>query len=102
MFEPSSRYTKLAVKTHVEPAPDENVPPRELRYVERRFLPPSDAGVPLLEHTVADGERLDQVAARYLGDPTQFWRIADANLALQPETLTDTAGRRIIVALPAS
>ena len=27
------------------------------------------------------GERLDNVAAQYLGDPTLFWRLCDANNA---------------------
>lgn len=30
-------------------------------------------------HRVAAGERLDLIAARLLGDPHRFWRIADAN-----------------------
>lgn len=30
-------------------------------------------------HRVAPGERLDLVAARLLGDPHRYWRIADAN-----------------------
>jgi nucleoid-associated protein YgaU len=30
-------------------------------------------------YEVAPGDRLDLVAARLLGDPHQYWRIADAN-----------------------
>ena len=43
---------------------------------------------------------MDQITAKYLGDPTQFWRLADANVAMRPEELTDEIGRRIAVALP--
>lgn len=47
-----------------------------------------------------EGERLDQVAAKYLGDPEAFWRIADANGAMRPQALTETAGRRLRITLP--
>lgn len=30
-------------------------------------------------HVVAQGERLDQIAYRYYGEPTVWWRICDAN-----------------------
>lgn len=33
------------------------------------------------------GDRLDQIAARFLGDATQFWRICDANGAVVPDAL---------------
>ena len=40
-------------------------------------------------------------AAQYLGDPEQFWRIADANGVTAPETLTDEAGTIVRITLPA-
>jgi hypothetical protein len=33
------------------------------------------------------GDRLDPIAARFLGDATQFWRICDANGAIVPDAL---------------
>jgi hypothetical protein len=57
-------------------------------------MPPAQQG-----HTVAQGERLDRIAFRHYGDPEQFWRIADANLALHPEELTDEVGRVLGIAL---
>jgi hypothetical protein len=33
------------------------------------------------------GDRLDQIAARFLGDATQFWRVCDANGAISPDAL---------------
>ena len=98
MFEPTSRYAPLAVKSLAVTGPDGE--PRPIRYVERRFLPPAGAGTTLVEHVVAQGERLDNVTAKYLGDPTLFWRVADANDALRPEELTDEIGRRLVIALP--
>src|SRR5262245_35888798 len=99
MFEPNSRYFPLEIKTLA--ATDENGEQREIRYVVRRFIP-DGTGPTLLEHTVIQGERLDQITAKYLGDPTQFWRVADANQAMAPEELTGEIGRRIIIALPQS
>ena len=54
----------------------------------------------LQEHTVTQGERPDLVAARYLGDPEQYWRLCDGNPVLHPRELTETPGRRIRVTLP--
>lgn len=98
MFEPTSRYALLSAKTLAVTGADGE--PRQIRYVERRFLPPSGAGTTLVEHLVTQGDRLDNVTAKYLGDPTQFWRIADANEASRPEELTEEIGRRIIITLP--
>ena len=47
------------------------------------FMLRADAGsIP-----VTEGDRLDNITARFLGDPTQFWRVCDANLALLPDEL---------------
>jgi hypothetical protein len=48
---------------------------------------------------VKQGDRVDNIAARFLGDPTQFWRIADVNVVLRPSELTDTLGNTIEIAL---
>lgn len=39
------------------------------------------------EHRVVGGERLDQLAQRYYGDPLKYWLICDANDAIFPEDL---------------
>ena len=102
MFEPTSRYAKLNVKTHLAPDPSGGAEPREIRHVERRFLPPASSATPMLEHAVTEGDRLDNVTAKYLGDPTQFWRVADANQVMAPEELTEEPGHRVVIALPGS
>ncbi len=33
----------------------------------------------VLEHRIADGDRLDLLAAHYYNDPRLWWRIVDAN-----------------------
>jgi hypothetical protein len=93
MFEPTSRYADLEVATHVEPDG------RAINYVRRRFLPPGPGRL-LVEVTVAPGDRLDLITARTLGDPEQFWRIADANGVLHPAELTQETGRTVRVELP--
>lgn len=100
MFDPSSRYAPLATLTYT--STDTHGAPREIRYVERRFIPSTTLSVTLLEHVVTQGDRLDNLTAKYLGDPTHFWRVADANEAPRPEELTDQVGRRIRLALPQS
>jgi hypothetical protein len=97
MFDTNSRYFNL--ETATISVPDDEDGTREIRYVRRRIIPSTENQTTLLEHTVAQGERLDQITARYLGDPTQFWRVCDANNVLQPEELEET-GRVIEIALP--
>ncbi len=73
---------------------------RTIVYLRRRFVPPAGRFDLLVEHTVTQGDRLDNIAAQYLGDPEQFWRICDANNAMQPEDLTQTIGRNLRITLP--
>ncbi|GLZ48204.1 hypothetical protein Acsp06_43890 [Actinomycetospora sp. NBRC 106375] len=75
---------------------------REVRYVRRRPLPPPDSLVVLARHRVLDGDRLDLIAARYYGDPTASWRIAEANTAFDPDALTgpDAVGSVLVIPVP--
>jgi hypothetical protein len=72
---------------------------KTIAYLRRRFIPPPERFALLVEHTVTEGDRLDNVTARYLGDPEQFWRIADANNAMHPDALT-TIGSKLRITLP--
>jgi hypothetical protein len=94
LFPPSSRYHGLETATIEQPDGTTIV------YVRRRFIAPPDQYALLQEHSVVEGERLDTIAARYLGDPEQFWRICDANAALAPEEL-EQAGAIVRITLPA-
>ncbi|HEX9511218.1 MAG TPA: LysM domain-containing protein [Puia sp.] len=93
-FNPGSRYYTTEVATYT--GTDGN----EVKYIRRRFVPSADEFVLLRTHTVTEGERLDNIANQYLGDPLQFWQLCDANNALDPEELTDPAGRKIRITLP--
>ena len=93
-FPPTSRYYGLATATL------EGSDGTVIIYVRRRFLPQPDRFALLQEHEVTEGERLDNITARYLNDPEQFWRICDANAAMRPDELTETVGRRLRITLP--
>ncbi|OUL98516.1 hypothetical protein [Variovorax sp. JS1663] len=69
-------------------------------YLQRRFVPPPERMALLQVHVVTGSDRIDNIAARYLGDPEQYWRICDANRAMRPAALTEEAGRRLRITLP--
>ena len=93
-FPPTSRY--FGFETATLTAPDG----RTVVYLRRRFVPDPARFAMLLEHVVVEDERLDNIAARYMDDPEAFWRIADANAALNPPDLTEPPGRRLRITLP--
>jgi len=94
MFLINSRYYGIATVTL------ETQDGKQIVYLRRRFVPAPERFDLLLEHTVSEGERLDNIAALYLGDAEQFWRLCDANNVLQPGTLTETPGRKLRITLP--
>jgi DNA polymerase elongation subunit (family B) len=94
MFPRTSRYYNIEIVKYV--TSDQ----REIVYVRRRFLPRSGFGPLIAEHSVVEGDRLDNVTATYLGDPEQFWQVCDTNDAMQPDELTEEIGRRLKVAMP--
>jgi nucleoid-associated protein YgaU len=97
MFDPSSRYAKCGIATLSVTDPDGTA--REIRYVKRRFIPLTEGMTVIVEHLVSQGERLDNITAQYLGDPTQFWRICDANEVMNPDELEEI-GISIKIAMP--
>lgn len=94
-FDQRSRYAALANAPLVHV--DERG--REIPYVPRRILPRGDSMPTLAELAVGPGERLDLVAARGLGDPELFWRICDANDAMNPFDLVAECGGHLRVPL---
>ncbi len=90
MFTSTSRYANIEIAKYTAREG------RIIAYVRRRFLPPLTDD-PFVEHVVVQGDRLDNLTARYLGDPEQFWRVCDVNTALRPDDLTAEIGRRVRV-----
>lgn len=98
-YPPTSRYfgVPTTVMTVTLPTGDT----RQIAYLRRRLIPPPGQFATLSLYTVQQGDRPDTVAASQLGDPLAFWRVADANAALQPEAMTATPGATLRITLPA-
>jgi hypothetical protein len=94
LFAPTSRYYGLATATITQQG-------RPVAYVLRRFVPPPERFQLLQQHRVIEGDRPDNLAAQYLGDPTLFWRLCDANRAMRPWELVATVGRKLRITMPA-
>jgi hypothetical protein len=97
MFETASRYATIPDATLERTLPDGTT--RTIRYRRRRFLPPAASLTPLTRYVMTDADRLDIVAARYVGDPTAFWRLCDSNDVLRPSEL-EVVGRPVVIAMP--
>ena len=93
-FPPTSRYFGI------ETATIETRDQKSYAYLKRRFVPGPERFATHHEQLVVQGDRLDNITARYLGDAQQFWRVCDANRAMRPEELTEELGRRLRITLP--
>ena len=94
LFPPTSRYYNSETVTL------ETAGGKRIVFLKRRFLPSPDQLATTHEHQVTEGERLDTITARYYNDPLLFWRICDANTAMNPPELTSEVGRRLRITLP--
>jgi hypothetical protein len=95
-FPTDSRYYNSATLTYTPP----NGPP--VSYLARRLVP--QPGAPnyatLATHAVTQYDRLDLIAAKYLGDPLLYWLICDANGAIRPNDLLMTVGTVLNITMP--
>jgi hypothetical protein len=94
MFPRTSRYFNIEIARYV------TADQREIVYRKRRFLPFSANAVIIAEHSVSEGDRLDNITNQYLGDPEQFWQVCDVNDAMRPAELTEEIGRRPKIPMP--
>lgn len=93
-FPPNSRYNGVPTLTYTF------ADGRQVSYLTRRFIPATDRFNQLGTHQVVAGDRLDNLSARYLGDPEQFWKLCDANGAFRPDELVEAVGRSLRITLP--
>jgi hypothetical protein len=93
-FPPNSRYNGIATLQI------QGLDGTPIVYLKRRFIAQTDQFAVIGVHVVTAAERLDNITARYLGDPEAFWRICDANGVIDPDELTDVVGREIRITLP--
>jgi hypothetical protein len=95
-FPADSRYYGSATLTFTTPSG------QSVSYLARRIVP--QPGTPnfatVSRHTVVQCDRLDLIAAKYLGDPLLFWLLCDANGALRPQDLVATPGSVLSITMP--
>jgi hypothetical protein len=73
---------------------------RTIVHLRRRFVPRPETLSTLGHHRVAEGERIDHVAAATIGDPAAWWQLADANGVSDPEDLVRDPESVLRVAYP--
>jgi hypothetical protein len=78
MFFPGSRYAALTPYS---------VTRADGSVVQATRLPTPGLPAVLGYYRRSTGDRLDQIAARFLADATMFWRVCDANGAVVPDAL---------------
>lgn len=95
-FPIDSRYYAFGVQQYIGPT-GVSIP-----YLQRRIVP--QPGAPnyatINQYTVQQGDRLDRIAAKYLGDPLMAWLICDANGAIDPHDLVATPGSVLAITTP--
>jgi hypothetical protein len=95
-FPSNSRYYGAGTLTYITPTG------QAIAYLAPRIVP--QPGAPnfatVAQHVVRQGDRIDLIAAKYLGDPLIFWLICDANGAADPFELVETPGTVINITTP--
>ena len=86
---PSSRYYGSSVETFT------GADGVQVAYLGRRIIPQPDIYAVTQDYGVVDGDRLDNLASKYLGDPLLYWMICDANGGVDPDELTAQTGQTI-------
>lgn len=80
MFDEKSRY--------YEQEPYEVIDSRGRR-VQVTPVPPPPLQVFVGYHLLQQGQRIDHLAAKYTDNPAGYWRIAEMNDGMLPESLTE-------------
>jgi nucleoid-associated protein YgaU len=91
--QPSSRYYGATVEFFTRP---DGV---QVAYLRRRIIPQPQIYTSTQNYAIVEGDRLDNLSAKYLGDPLLFWTICDANGATDPDELTAQVGKTILIPL---
>lgn len=89
----SSRYYGAVINTLTLPDGTEVV------YLARRIVPQPSTYTSVQSYALVENDRLDNLSARFLGDPLLFWMICDVNNVFDPENLTSQKGRSIQIPL---
>lgn len=92
--DPDGRYANSEQRFHT--LPDGRI----VVHLARRFVPEPERMTVAAVVPMQAGDRIDLFAARTIGVPTAWWRIADANRVIHPEALEQPEDQRLIIALP--
>jgi len=90
---PSSRYYGANVEYFTKPDGT------QVAYLQRRIIPQASIYTSIQDYVVVEGDRLDNLAFTFLGDPLLFWTICDASGATDPDELTNEIGGTIVIPL---
>jgi hypothetical protein len=90
-FPPGSRYYGIGQAEFRTPSGETIV------YLRRRIIPEAVPTDTTREYSVSEGDRLDNIASAQIGDPEQFWQIADLNNSPKPEELTNEPGNILLL-----
>jgi nucleoid-associated protein YgaU len=95
-FPTDSRYYGSSTLSYTAPSG------QSITYLARRFVPQPGAAnfATVATHSVRQGDRLDLLAATYLGDPLLYWLLCDANGAVRPAALVETPGTVLQITMP--
>jgi hypothetical protein len=95
-FPTNSRYYGYSVQQYAAPNG------QTISYLARRIVP--QPGAPnyatINRYSVQQNDRLDLIAAKYLGDPLMAWLICDANGAMKPHDLVGKPGAVLSITTP--
>ena len=95
-FPTDSRYYGSTTLTYITPTG------QTIAYLAPRIVP--QPGTPnfatVAQHMVRQGDRIDLIAAKYLGDPLVFWLVCDANGAIDPFELVEMPGTLLNITTP--
>jgi nucleoid-associated protein YgaU len=91
----NSRYYGASIEQYTQPNG------RPVMYLARRIIPQPEIYGAVQHHVIVDGDRLDNLANSFLGDPLLYWMICDANGTADPDELTaqTNVGRTILIPL---
>lgn len=90
MTDPTSRYARTPIAQFALPDG------RRVACLSPRLSPLGQSLTPAAVIDALPLDRIDRLAARALADPRQFWRLCDANNAIDPITFGQGPGRVIV------
>jgi hypothetical protein len=99
---PNSRYYGAAIEELILPGGAGNATGTPVKFLARRIIPQPSIYPVTATYVIADGDRLDNLAQKFFGDPSLYWMICDANGTMDPDQLTAQPGQTILIPVAAA